>query len=224
MNTKRLPIRVVSYCFGLLLMAFGVTFSIRSSLGVSPVNSVPYVLSLITGIDQGLITTGVFCSYILIQAVILGTDFKRSNLLQIVFSTIFGYFVSFSNQLWSFMPSTEHYLVRLGFLGVSILLVSLGLLFYLAADIVPQPAEGIMLAIHIKTGIEFTKLKSLFDTSVVILAAVLSLTAFGRLEGVREGTLIAAVLIGKTLGVLNRLFKKTVEDFLHDRKSCLSKA
>ncbi|MGL5435851.1 MAG: hypothetical protein ACRDBO_10700 [Lachnospiraceae bacterium] len=48
------------------------------------------------------------------------------------------------NQPWSFMPSLEHYLVRLGFLGICMLLVALGLLFYLAADIVPQPAEGIM--------------------------------------------------------------------------------
>ncbi|MGL5435169.1 MAG: YczE/YyaS/YitT family protein [Lachnospiraceae bacterium] len=216
MNTKRLPIRVVSYCFGLLLMAFGVTFSIRSSLGVSPVNSIPYVLSLLTGIDQGFITTGVFCCYVLIQAVILGKDFKPINLLQVVFASVFGYFVSFSNQLWSFMPSPEHYLVQLGFLGISMLLVALGLLFYLAADIVPQPAEGIMLAIHVKTRIEFTRLKSLFDTLVVVLAAVLSVIAFGRLRGIREGTLIAAVLIGKILGVLNRLFKKTIEDFLYN--------
>ncbi len=209
---------------GLLLMAFGVTFSIRSSLGVSPVNSIPYVLSLITGINQGVITTGVFCFYVLIQAVILRKDFKLINLLQIVFASVFGYFVSFSNQLWSFLPSPEHYLVRLGFLIISMFLVALGILLYLSADIVLQPAEGIMMAIHIKTGVEFTRVKSMFDTSVVVLAALLSVIAFGRIEGVREGTLIAAVLIGKILGVLNRLLKKKVEEFLYGRNSSVSAA
>lgn len=217
MNTKRLPRRILSYCFGLLLLAFGVTFSIKSSLGVSPVNSIPYVLSLITGMDQGLLTTGVFCVYIFIQILMLRKEFKPINLLQVVFAGVFGYFVSFSNHLWGFIPAPGNYMVRLILLVLSMLLVALGLMFYLAADIVPQPAEGLILTIHIKTGIEFSKLKSLFDTGVVLVATIVSLIAFGKLNGVREGTIIAAVCIGKILGELNKRYRKTIEDFLHNR-------
>ena len=37
--------KALIYVTGLLFMAFGVAFSVNSSLGVSPVNSLPYVIS-----------------------------------------------------------------------------------------------------------------------------------------------------------------------------------
>ena len=174
------------------------------------------MLSLLTGIEQGILTTCVFCSYILIQAVILRKEFKPINLLQIVFASIFGYFVTFSNHLWAFLPVPGNYGVRLAFLAVSMVFVALGLMFYLSADIVPQPAEGVMLAINLKTGVEFSKVKVMFDVAVVIIAAAISLIGFGKLQGVREGTLIAAIGIGKILGILNQKYKKSIEDFLHN--------
>ena len=45
--------KALIYVTGLLFMAFGVAFSVNSSLGVSPVNSLPYVISRITGLDLG---------------------------------------------------------------------------------------------------------------------------------------------------------------------------
>lgn len=215
MNTRRLPIRIASYCLGLLLLAFGVTFSIKSSLGVSPVNSLPYVLSLISGFNQGMLTTGVFSFYILVQIIILRKEFKAINFLQIIFAGIFGYFVSFSNFLWNSLTISDVYILRLLVLCISMLLVALGLLFYLAADIVPQPAEGIMLAIHQKTGIEFSMIKVSFDVFIVLIAAAISIAAFGTLKGVREGTLLSAIGIGKLLGVLNRRYRKSIEAFLN---------
>ena len=43
--------KALIYVTGLLFMAFGVAFSVNSSLGVSPVNSLPYAISRITGLD-----------------------------------------------------------------------------------------------------------------------------------------------------------------------------
>lgn len=49
----KMLMRIVLYCVGLLFMAFGVAFSVNSNLGVSPVNSLPYVISLIVHQDLG---------------------------------------------------------------------------------------------------------------------------------------------------------------------------
>ena len=38
--------RYLLLCAGLAIMAFGVAFSIKASLGTSPISSVPYVVSL----------------------------------------------------------------------------------------------------------------------------------------------------------------------------------
>lgn len=195
-------------------MAFGVTFSIKSNLGVSPINSIPYVLSLITELEQGVLTTIVFCIFILMQIIILKRDFKIINLLQIVFASMFGSFVTFSNSIFTFAEPTN-YFIRLILLIISMVLVAVGLLLYLAADIVPMPAEGTMMAIQSKINLEFSKIKIIFDTTVVIIAAIISLIFFRELVGVREGTLIAAIGIGKILGILRGRYNNKLVYFIN---------
>ncbi len=45
--------RVILYAVELLFMALGVAFSVNSNLGISPVNSLPYVISKIIHMDLG---------------------------------------------------------------------------------------------------------------------------------------------------------------------------
>ena len=45
--------RHLTLLVGLLIMSFGVAFSIKAGLGTSPVSSVPYVLSLIVPMTVG---------------------------------------------------------------------------------------------------------------------------------------------------------------------------
>lgn len=196
-------------------MAFGVTFSIKSNLGISPVNSIPYILSLVTTIDQGLLTTAVFSLYVILQVIILKKEFKKINFLQIIFASIFGYFVSFSNSLFEGVAQPENYMIQLLFLGISLVFVAIGLLFYLSSDIVPQPPEGLILAISLKYSLIFSKVKVAFDSSAVLIACIVSLLYFKEIIGIREGTIISAILIGKMLGILNKYYKTTVVDFLY---------
>lgn len=200
-------------------MAMGVAFSIKSNLGVSPVNSIPYVLSLVTKINQGLLTTIVFSTYVLLQIVILRKEYKPIQLLQIVFSGMFGYFVSFANFTLQGIESPSNYVMKLMFLGISIFIVAVGLLLYLTANIMPQPSEGLILAICKKTGIQFHKIKITFDSTVVAIAAAISFIAFGKLNGVREGTIISAVLIGKVLGVLTKRWKSAIVELIFTKKT-----
>lgn len=146
--------RIIIYCIGLFIMAIGVTFSVKSNLGVSPVNAIPYVVSLISGLDQGLCVSVIFCSYIILQVFILKKDFKFHSLLQIICASLFGYFVSFSNMIFYFTPS-ENYMIRLIYMLVSIILIGIGVYLYLEAKLVPLPAEGVMMALKEKTIFEF---------------------------------------------------------------------
>ena len=46
--------KIVIYCLGLFIMAMGVSFSGSADLGMSPVNSIPYVLSeIFTQLSMG---------------------------------------------------------------------------------------------------------------------------------------------------------------------------
>ena len=58
----------IVYLTGLFLMAFGVSASVWSNLGVSPIDTVPYVVSEILQTDLGLCTSSClpctfFCSF-----------------------------------------------------------------------------------------------------------------------------------------------------------------
>lgn len=210
----RLAKKVIIYCLGLFLMALGVSFSVKSNLGVSPVNSIPYVVSLITGIEQGKCVTAIFCSFILIQILILLKDFNPKNLLQIIGSTVFGYFVTAANQLTQGVPECTNYFMQLCYLFISMVVVAIGVALYLKPNLLSLPAEGVMEALVQKFGIKFPNAKTGCDTAMVVIAAVLSFVSFHELRGVREGTLIAALGIGQLMKVWNRFVDEKVTAFL----------
>lgn len=202
--------KIVVYSIGLLFLAVGVTISIKSDLGVSPVNSIPYVLSCITPFNQGHLIFAIFSFYVFIQIGIQKRDFKLINLFQLAFAAAFGYFVNFTNYLINF-ESPSNYLLRFGLLMVSIVCIAIGVTLYLRANLLPMPAEGCMIAIQGKTNHEFSKIKSFFDTLSVIIAGILAIAFLGQLSSVREGTIIAAVLVGKTIGLIQKCFASSLE-------------
>ena len=206
-------IRVLIYCLGLLSLAFGVAFSVNSNLGVSPVNSLPYVISRILKMQMGTCVTAVFCFYILLQILILGRKFNPVNLLQILFSTIFGYFVDFAKMvLGDFAIPT--YFGQLTMLAISIPLIALGIVLYMDAQLVPMPMEGLSSCLAEKFGVSFPNMKTIIDCLVVGIGLVLCFVFLGGLDGLREGTIITAVVTGKVIAI----FKKPLSPIL--KKIC----
>ena len=206
-------IRVLIYCLGLLSLAFGVAFSVNSNLGVSPVNSLPYVISRILKMQMGTCVTAVFCFYILLQILILGRKFHPVNLLQILFSTIFGYFVDFAKMvLGDFAIPT--YFGQLTMLAISIPLIALGIVLYMDAQLVPMPMEGLSSCLADKFGVSFPNMKTIIDCLVVGIGLILCFVFLGGLDGLREGTIITAVVTGKVIAI----FKKPLSPIL--KKIC----
>ena len=196
-------IRVLIYCLGLLSLAFGVAFSVNSNLGVSPVNSLPYVISRIVNVQMGTCVTAVFCFYILLQILILGRKFNPVNLLQIVFSTIFGYFVDFAKMvLGDFTIPT--YFGQLTMLAISIPLIAVGIALYMDAQLVPMPMEGLSSCLAEKFGVSFPNMKTIVDCLVVGIGLVLCFVFLGKLDGLREGTIITAVVTGKIIALIKK--------------------
>ena len=197
---------LILYIAGLFILSIGVGISVASNLGVSPVSALPYVISKITGFELGMCTTGVFVLYLLIQIVIMRKEFKVISFVQIAVSFLFGFFVRISTPLMSFLNFTDNYAYRLLLCGVGIIVVGIGVFMYVSSDVIPLPTEGVMLAISKKTGIQFSTSKIIFDISSVAAAVILSLVFLRRLEGVREGTVLAAVFVGFVVKFLNRRF------------------
>ena len=200
-NTKLLA-RLGIYCLGLLILAFGIALAVNSNLGVSPVSSLPYVVSQIAGISLGTCTILVYIGYILLQ-MLISRKFQPALLLQLVFSTIFGWFVDGAKWvLGDFcLPG---YLGQLVMLAASILLIGFSLVLYIDVQLAPMPAEGLVGCLSEKLHKPFSSMKTLVDCSSVLLGAVLSLVFLHKLTGIREGTVLTALLVGKMMGLLRK--------------------
>jgi uncharacterized membrane protein YczE len=187
------------YLLGNFVLAFGVAVAVKSDLGITPVNSIAYVAGRVFSVDHGLMTSIVYASYVLVQLAILRKEFRPSGFLQIGVAVIFGLFLSLTNGILSF-PPPETYWVRILLMLGSVVIIALGILLYLRAELLPQPAEGLILAIQEKKGWKLHNIKIGFDCVVVAVAALISLICFHRIIGLREGTLIAMLGVGKVLG------------------------
>lgn len=209
----QLAIRLGIYCLGLLVLAFGIALSVNSNLGVSPVSSLPYVVSQIANISLGTCTTIVYAVYVLLQMLLNGRKFQPALLLQLVFSTVFGYFVDGAKYvLGDFALPT--YFGQLAMLAASILLIGFALVLYIEVDLAPMPAEGLVGCLAGKLKKPFPTMKSLFDCTSVLVAALLSFVFLGKLAGIREGTVVTAILAGKMMGLIRKWLAP------HIRKIC----
>jgi uncharacterized protein len=208
--------RLFTYVLGLFLMTIGIGFSLKSNLGVSPVSSIPYTITLITGIEMGKATILFHIILILIQVIILRKDFKFKNMAQLVVAFVFGNFTTFSNYLMTFLPTPESYAIRLICLLVSVIFVAIGIFLYLPADIMPLAGEGAMQAVSKKTGIAFPKVKVAFDISMVLISGITCLVVLRDLGSVGVGTVLSAVLVGTVLSFIGKLFKDKLDNFLNE--------
>lgn len=204
--------KAVIYAAGLLAMAFGVALSVNSGLGVSPVNSLPYVASLILRVDMGSCVVGIFTLYVLIQIVICRRDFSWINLTQIFFSTLFGYFVDFAKAaVGDFTLPT--YAGQLALLLTSMVFVAFGVCLYMDAGLVNMPMEGMTKAVaeRVLKNKPFHDVKVMMDCGAVALALLLSVVFLGEIQGIREGTLLCALMVGKLMKPMQRVLKPWTE-------------
>ena len=202
-------IRLGIYCVGLAILAFGIALSVNCNLGVSPVSSLPYVVSQILQFSLGTCTTIVYTIYILFQMV-LTRKFQPTLLLQLVFSTMFGYFVDTAKAiLGDFILPT--YFGQLAMLAGSIALISFSLVLYIDVQLAPMPAEGLVACISETFHKPFPKVKTLFDCASVTVGTTLCFLFLGKLVGIREGTIITAMLVGRLMGVIRKRFSPMIQ-------------
>lgn len=209
---NKLPVyilkRYLLLLIGLAIMAFGVAFSIKASLGTSPISSLPYVVSLFTPLTVGTATITMHCVFILLQILILRKDYHLIQLMQLPVAFFFGYLTDFG--VWAVQGITcntywQQWIVCI----IGILLVAVGVSFEVKAGVVVLAGEGVVLAIcRVLPKVKFGYMKVGFDVTLVVIACILSIVFTGRLQGVREGTVAAALLVGLIAKQLGKLLAR----------------
>ena len=138
--------RYLLICAGLAIMAFGVAFSIKASLGTSPISSVPYVVSLFAPLTVGTATIAMHCVFILLQILILRRNYHPIQLMQLPVAFFFGYLTDFG--VWAVRGiQCDTYWQQWIVCLLGILLVAAGVSLEVKAGVVVLAGEGVVLAI-----------------------------------------------------------------------------
>ena len=187
--------RYLIFLVGLFVNSLGVSLITKANLGTSPISSIPYVLSLNFPFTLGNFTIFFSIFLIVLQLIILRKNFKLEHILQIPVSIIFGYFIDLTMILFSWV-NPEAYIMKIVYLLIGCLILGVCVYMEVLADVVMLPGESFVRAIVLTWKTNFGTTKICFDVSMSVIAAVLSFVFAGRLAGVREGTVIAALLVG----------------------------
>lgn len=205
---KKTILRWCVYLLGLISLAFGISLSIKADLGISPISSVAYCISVIWGQNLGVMNVIVYTSFVAAQFAIRGKNCRLYDLLQLGVTLVFSWAM---DKLVSIIPydSAAHSLWgNLGLMLVAVVFVGIGVSWSLNMRLIPNPGEGIVQTLSEKTGWSQGLTKNIFDIGCACLTVVISLVFGGRLIGVGIGTVAAMLGVGRVVALVNRLVTK----------------
>lgn len=204
-----LLLRYPVFLVGLFIASLGVAFSTVAELGTSPVASVPYSVFLADGgntLSFGGWLNLLSVIQITVQVLILR---RKSDPLEITIQTIlafvYGYLTNFSCWLLR-----DVFLVTYGekllFMLLGCVILALGIWIQFKGGVAMLPGEAMNRAISQVTKKRYENVKIFFDIFYITLAAIICMVFLGKLEGVREGSIVAAILVGMLIKLYNRIW------------------
>ena len=195
--------RILVFAVGLLVISLSIGFITKASLGTPPISSIPYRLSLIfPSLPLGNFPIIYSLLLVFLQLVILGKQADKVSLgLQVVISFVFGYFIDFGMMLLGdFSP--EIYWERIVCVLIGCFGLAFGVYLQIVADFTMVPGDGFAYALSVRIKKKpYRVVRVCSDVSMIVIAAIIGYIGMGTTGGVREGTVICALLIGTMAGV-----------------------
>ena len=211
-NKKDLIRGYALFLIGLFIASMGVAFSTKAGLGTSPVASVPYSVSLVSK----LLTFGGWLNLLSVIQIITQVAVLKGKCnyveiaVQTVLAFVYGYLTNLS--VWLIRGITvSGYPMQFVFMLLGCVILALGIWIQFKGGVAMLPGEAMNRAISKVTGRRYENIKILFDILYIALSAVICLVFLGKLQGVREGSIIAAFAVGSIIKVYNKLFDKLTE-------------
>lgn len=216
-NSHELLKRYIFFFLGICLNAFGIALFTRSKLGTGPTSCIPYVVSLKSGLSFGTCTFMFNILLLLGQIILLRKNFPRYQLLQLPVTLLFSILIDGAMKFTTFV-NTDIYWIALLYNILGCVFRAVGVSCQVVADVVMLSTEAFVKALSDVSKKEFSWIKLFFDVFMAAVAIALSFLLLGRLESVREGTLIIVLLVGpvshyftKKLSFTNYVFENESE-------------
>lgn len=211
--------RYVLFFIGLLVLSLGIALITKASLGTSPITSIPYSLSMIfTDLTLGNFTILYSLLLVFLQLVMLRRKANKFNLMmQAIVSFFFGYFVDFGMWVFGWLEPTI-YVEEIVFVVIGCCCLAFGVYMQIVADLVIIPGDGFAYTLTMKLRKPYNRVRVTSDVTMIVIAALIGYIALGTLGGVREGTIISAILVGNIASLYLRKLGKLTDKLIPGRQ------
>ena len=207
---KPTAIDVLEMIASVFVMAAGVVLSVKAMQGTSPISSLPYVISLMSGLSLGTTMVIVYTILMLIEWALIRDRSKiLLTLSQLPFTIIFSLFVDAIEVVldpWLITGLAEQWIMVV----LSCALLRFGVVLETDANVSMFADDGLILAIHRVTKIRLDKVMIIFDVVFVASAFVLSYAVFHGFEGVGAGTIFSGIALGLFVKIFTGIVKKYI--------------
>lgn len=197
------------YMVGLMILALGIVLNTETTLGVSPIISVPYSISSIWTLNFALITFIVYVIQVILQFAIKGKNSEWKDALQIAVCIAFTSFLNLFEKVIVLHPET--FLQKFIVLLAAIVITAVGAAMTVNMKIVPNPADGLAKtvgdALHKDMGFG----KNVIDLISVAITCAIGFVCTGHLVAIGIGTVCAMIGVGRVIALFNYLCKDKLD-------------
>lgn len=204
-HKKNMAWRIGIYLVGMTVLALGITLNTLSGLGASAIISMPYTVSRVVSFSFANLTLLLYCVFVAAEFVIKGRQRSWLDLLQIPLSIVFTRFMALFQLMITYQSGSMP--TDLLVLVIGILLTGIGAATTVDMMLIPNPGDGIVNSISMRTGKELGFCKNCFDLGSVTCSVLIGLAFGNPLLGIGLGTLLSMLGVGRVMAIWNRLVK-----------------
>lgn len=191
--------RIIVYIAGLIILALGIDLNTKTMLGISPIISVSYNISVISGWLLGAVIFSYYVLLVILQLLIQKKDFPVYQFLQIPCAFVTSAAVQIFDNV---IPVPGHIALKIIVLILAIVVTAIGASLVVGMKIVPNPADGLANIIGTKLGHGFGFGKNIIDFISITVSIIIGLVAKGSIIGIGIGTVITMIMTGRVIALL----------------------
>lgn len=198
--------------------SFGVVLMLYSGAGISAISSVPYAFSeVLTFFSLGT-WTYLFQAALILTLMVLRRRFVLPYLFSFAVGFVFSELLDL-HELWiNILPEQPGWCVV--YFIISYLLICFGIALSNRCKLPIVPTDLFPRELAQITKISYPRVKITFDATCLIVTAGMTVLFLGRLEGLGVGTVLAALTMGKVIGIMGSwLDRHFIFDIYHHHSS-----
>lgn len=222
MSKLELAKRIAVFLFSVMIQGCGISILAHALVGITPIASFSYVISLHCPLSLGGVTFFFHLALMVLQYFLLFPQERdQRHIMDILWQIpmTFWFSLAIDSSGWLLDRALSGvdlpYVMSIAMVIVGSLIIATGITLAVHANVALVTGEAVVKLVSARIKKEFGFVKMGFDLTLVSLASVISFIAtdFTMVEGVREGTLLSACMVGPSvrfliprLRIINRFF------------------